>query len=56
MYHVSATHKIKELKPHISTHGKSYVYAIDNLVAALLFGAKKDDFDLLRFYNKCWGK
>ena len=35
------------LTPRVSTHGKAYVYAIDNLVTGLLFGARKDDFDFL---------
>ncbi len=47
MYHVSPVKGIEELKPSISSHGKAYVYAIDILTVALLFGAKKDDFDLL---------
>ncbi len=45
LYHVSATPDIKVLEPRVSTHGKAYVYAIDNLVTGLLFGAKQDDFD-----------
>lgn len=47
LYHVSATSGIKVLTPRVSTHGKAYVYAIDNLVTGLLFGAQKDDFDFL---------
>jgi len=45
LYHVSATAGIKVLEPRASTHGKAYVYAIDNVVTGLLFGAPKDDFD-----------
>lgn len=47
LYHVSSTSGIKILEPRVSSHGKAYVYAIDNLVMALLFGAKHDDFDFL---------
>ena len=47
LYHVSSTSGIKVLTPRVSTHGKAYVYAIDNLVTGLLFGARKDDFDFL---------
>lgn len=45
LYHVSAIPDIKVLEPRVSTHGKAYVYAIENLVTGLLFGAKHDDFD-----------
>lgn len=45
LYHVSSAPDIKVLEPRVSTHGKAYVYAIENLVTGLLFGAKKDDFD-----------
>ena len=45
LYHVSATPDIKVLEPRVSTHGKAYVYAIENLVTGLLFGARHDDFD-----------
>ena len=45
LYHVSATTDIKVLEPRVSTHGNAYVYAIENLVTGLLFGAKQDDFD-----------
>ncbi len=45
LYHVSSTPDIKVLEPRVSTHGKAYVYAIENLVTGLLFGAKHDDFD-----------
>ena len=47
LYHVSPTPGLTTLTPHVSSHGKAYVYAIDNLTAGLLFGAKKDDFDFL---------
>lgn len=46
-YHVSPIPGLRELKPAVSGHEKPYVYAIDNLAAALLFGAPKDDFDIL---------
>lgn len=45
LYHVSPTHGITRLEPRVSTHGFACVYAIDDLTTALLFGAKKDDFD-----------
>ena len=47
LYHVSPVHGIKVLEPRVSTHGKAYVYAIENSVTALLFGAPKDDFDFM---------
>lgn len=47
LYHVSSTSGITVLTPRISSHGKAYVYAIDNLVTGLLFGARHDDFDFL---------
>ena len=47
LYHASCVAGLKELTPRASTHGEAYVYAIDNAVAALLFGAPKDDFDVL---------
>lgn len=47
LYHVSSTSGIKTLEPRVSSHGKAYVYAINNLVTALLFGARHDDFDFL---------
>ena len=31
LYHVSSIPGIKVLEPRVSTHGKAYVYAIDNL-------------------------
>jgi len=47
LYHVSATPGLTVLTPRVSSHGKAYVYAIDNLVTGLLFGARHDDFDFL---------
>ena len=47
LYHVSSKSGIKKLEPRVSSHKKPYVYAINNLVTALLFGARKDDFDFL---------
>ena len=47
LYHASQQSGIKELVPHVSTHEKKYVYAINNRLMAILFGAPKDDFDLL---------
>ncbi len=47
LYHASCVAGLKELTPRASTHGEAYVYAIDNAVTALLFGAPKDDFDVL---------
>lgn len=47
LYHVSSTSGLKKLSPRVSTHGKAYVYAIENLVTGLLFGAKQDDFDFM---------
>ena len=52
LYHVSATPGLNLLEPRISTHGKAYVYAVDNLVTGLLFGAKKDDFDFMLYTNE----
>lgn len=49
LYHVSPTPGLTVLTPRVSSHGKAYVYAIDDLTTGLLFGAKKDDFDLLIF-------
>lgn len=45
LYHVSQTAGLRTLTPHVSTHGKPWVYATENMVTALLFGAKVDDFD-----------
>ena len=47
LYHASKEKGLKYLEPHISTHGKSFVYAVRNKITAILFGAPKDDFDLL---------
>ncbi len=47
LYHASPQSGIKELVPQTSTHGKKYVYAINNRLTAILFGAPKDDFDIL---------
>ncbi len=51
LYHVSPVAGLKTLQPRVSTHGKGYVYAIENMVTALLFGVKKDDFDFLLYTN-----
>ena len=45
LYHVSPIPGLKTLTPRVSTHGKAYVYAIENMVTGLLFGARQDDFD-----------
>lgn len=47
LYHASATADLKVLEPHVSTHGKAYVYAIKSRLTAMLFGVTKDDFDFL---------
>lgn len=47
LYHVSQKSGLKVLKPHVSTHKKAYVYAIENRVTGMLFGVKKDDFDFI---------
>ena len=47
LYHASKQAGIHELIPQQSTHGKPYVYAIRSRLTALLFGAPKDDFDIL---------
>lgn len=52
LYHVSRTSGIQVLKPRVSTHGTPYVYAVDNLVTGLLFGAQQDDFDFLIFTDE----
>ena len=46
LYHVSEKPGLKVLRPHVSSHGRAYVYAVDDLVTGLLFGAGHDDFDL----------
>ena len=38
VYHVSATPGLAVLVPRRSSHGKAFVYAVDNLVTGLLFG------------------
>lgn len=45
LYHVSPKAGLKTLRPHVSTHKKAYVYAIENMVTGMLFGVQKDDFD-----------
>lgn len=45
LYHVSPVPGLRRLEPRASTHGKPYVYAVQNLTAGLLFGARQDDFD-----------
>lgn len=47
LYHVSREAGLKILQPYVSTHKKAYVYAIENIVTGLLFGAKHDDFDFI---------
>ncbi len=47
LYHASHISGLKLLKPQVSTHGTPYVYAIKSKIMAMLFGAPKDDFDLL---------
>lgn len=47
LYHVSPAPGIKVLEPRVSTHGKAYVYAVDNLATGLLFGVHHDDFDFM---------
>lgn len=45
LYHVSPYAGLKTLYPHVSSHKKAYVYAVENFVTGLLFGVKQDDFD-----------
>lgn len=46
VYHGSPTGDIKEIKAHISTHGKKCIYATDNKVVAMLFmGSSMGDLD-----------
>ena len=52
LYHVSQKSGLKTLQPHKSTHKKAYVYALENMVTAILFGAKKDDFDFLIYSDE----
>lgn len=47
LYHSSRIKGLKKLEPRISTHGSPYVYAVDNKTLSMLFGAKKDDFDMI---------
>lgn len=47
LYHVSQKSGLKVLNPRVSTHKKAYVYAIENMVTGILFGAKQDDFDFI---------
>lgn len=47
LYHVSQKTGLKILQPHLSTHKKAYVYAIENIVTGMLFGTKQDDFDFM---------
>lgn len=47
LYHVSPFAGLKTLQPKVSTHKVGYVYAIENMVTGLLFGAKWDDFDFI---------
>lgn len=47
LYHISPISGLKTLQPRVSSHGKSYVYAVESPVMGLLFGARHDDFDLL---------
>lgn len=47
IYHASQIEGLHTLKPQVSTHGKAYVYGIRSKLMAMLFGAPKDDFDLL---------
>lgn len=47
LYHVSQTSGLQTLQPHVSTHKKAYVYAIENIITGLLFGTKQDDFDFI---------
>lgn len=47
LYHTSTVTGLLQLEPRVSSHGIPYVYAIENKVTSMLFGAKKDDFDFL---------
>ena len=47
VYHVSAYAGLTTLKPSVSTHGKAYVYAVEDITTGLLFGAEQDDFDFI---------
>ena len=52
LYHVSPVAGLKILQPRVSTHGKAYVYAVENMVAGLLFGVRHDDFDFIISNNE----
>lgn len=52
IYHVSPFAGLSTIQPRVSTHGIGYVYAIENMVTGLLFGAKKDDFDFILFTDE----
>ncbi len=52
IYHVSGVPGLKVLEPHVSTHGKAWVYAIEDLVTGLLFGVKHDDFDFMLYTDE----
>lgn len=52
LYHISQISGLKTLRPHGSTHGAAYVYAIEDRTMGLLFGAKKDDFDFIMDVNE----
>ncbi|MDF2588581.1 MAG: hypothetical protein K0S41_2422 [Anaerocolumna sp.] len=43
LYHVSNIHGLNTLEPKVSTHGKAYVYALEDSVTGLLFGVRQDD-------------
>jgi hypothetical protein len=47
VYHVSNIHGLKTLEPRVSTHGKAYVYALEDMMTGLLFGVRQDDFDFI---------
>lgn len=47
LYHISPQGGLTVLQPRVSSHQRAYVYALENVVTGLLFGAKKDDFDLI---------
>lgn len=40
IYHVSKTHGLSIIEPHICSHNKAYVYASYHLETALLFGGE----------------
>lgn len=47
LYHVSPVPGLRVLRPRVSSHGKAYVYAVEQLTVGLLFGAPKDDLDFM---------